>query len=429
MPIVNLTDTAKTEGSRLEIRDKKVRGLELRVSPTGSKRWVLRYRRKSDGTKRTHTLGQYPDMSLERARQSAQDARRDIATGGDPADDKRAWKASEPFRQVVAEWQKSHAEVNRSERVRKDDESMLKRYILPWIGDMKAGDLTRRELSKMLNDAKAATDGRKGHKKKGRNARRLTHRPNSVFGLTRAIIRWAVEQGIMTADPTLGMKRPLRKEVPRERELSPPEIVVFWKGLEGLAMTQGLRIALRLALVTAQRIGKVTGIAKDELVLDGLAPVWSLPRERTKNNEATRVPLSPLAVELIREAWGLSGDSPWLFPSRTTDVAIDGHAATTAILRGRAKLALKNFRVHDLRRTAATRMAEMGVNPYTVSLVLNHISTSKSTITSKVYLKYQFDREKREALHAWGARLERIIAGTDASDVAPLSAAQRQEAC
>jgi integrase len=326
-------------------------------------------------------------------------------------------KTAPLFREVVSEWQANHAAANRTERVRKDDASVFKIYILPAIGDVKAADITRRDLSKMLNTAKSATDSREGH-----SPRRLTHRPNRVFELTRAVIRWAVEQGILTADPTLGMKRPVKREAPRERELSPAEIATFWNGLDTLAITAGLRLAMKLSLVTAQRIGEVVGIAKAELALDGPAPVWVLPRERAKNDESTRVPLSPLGVNLIREAWALSGDSPWLFPSRTRDGPIDGHAAATAMCRGRDKLGIRNFRVHDLRRTAATRKAEMGTNPHTISLILNHVSASRGTITGKVYVQYSFDREKREALDAWGARFERIIAGTDSANVVPICA-------
>ncbi len=78
--------------------------------------------------------------------------------------------------------------------------------------------------------------------------------------------------------------------------------------------------------------------------------------------------------------------------------------------RARPVLGLGDFRVHDLRRTAATGMAELGVNPYTISLVLNHISAQKGTITSAVYVKYSYDKEKREALDAWGRRMEEILA-------------------
>jgi integrase len=414
-------ETVRTDQEREDIADADVRGLQLRVTAQGTKSWAVRYTRNTDGRRRRLTFGTFPGMSLEEARRRAHEELAAIGRGADPAAGVQERKAAPSFRDVVAEWQSAHAEANRSERVRKDDQSMLDRYILPAIGGVKATDIGRRELSKMLNDAKAATDGRQGRKKKGRQGRRLTHRPNRVFELVRAIMRWAMEQGILRADPTLGMKRPLRKEAPRERELSPAEIAVFWKGLDALAITPGLSIAMKLALVTAQRIGEVTGIAKSELVLDGPAPVWVLPHQRSKNNEGNRTPLSPLALRLVREAWVLSGESSWLFPSPKGDRPIDGHAAAVAIFRGRDSLGLPDFRTHDLRRTAATRMGEMGVNPHTISLILNHVSASKSTITNKVYLKYQFDREKREALTAWGARLEEIVSGLDGTNVVVLT--------
>jgi integrase len=416
-------ETVRTVQEREDVPDADVRGLQLRVTAQGTKSWTVRYTRSTDGRRRRLTLGVYPRMSLEEARQRAREELAAVGRGADPAAGIQERYAAPCLREVVAEWQASHAESNRSERVRKDDQSMLDRYILPAIGDMKASEIGRRELSKMLNDAKAATDSRQGHMKKGRKGRRLTHRPNRVFELVRAILRWAMEQGILNADPTLGMKRPIRKELPRERELSPAEIALFWKRVDSLAVTPGLRIAMKLALVTAQRIGEVTGIAKSELDLDGPAPLWVLPRQRSKNDQGNRTPLSPLALQLVREAWVLSADSSWLFPSPKGNGPIDGHAAAVAIFRGRERLGLPDFRTHDLRRTAATRMGEMGVNPHTISLILNHVSTSKSTITNKVYLKYQFDREKREALSAWGRRLEEIVSGLEETETSPLARA------
>ena len=75
----------------------------------------------------------------------------------------------------------------------------------------------------------------------------------------------------------------------------------------------------------------------------------------------------------------------------------------------------------NARRTAATRMAEMGIAPHTISLVLNHVSARQGTITGKVYVQYSYDREKREALTAWGARLERIVAGAEPNNVATIA--------
>ena len=416
-------ESVTTDQAQEEHRDTQERGLELRVTRAGSRTWAFRYRRNSDRRKRVVTLGRFPDFDLGEARRWAQDIRREVSRGGDPAAGIQERKGAPNFRELAAEWRTNHAELNRSGKVRGDDHSILKHYVIPVIGDIKVHDIGRREISSMLAEVRKAIDRRKGHTKKDEAPRRLTHRANAVFALVRSIMRWALGQGIIANDPTYGMKKPIKKEAARDRELSPDEIAIFWRNLDQLPTTPALKIAMKLSLATAQRIGEVCGIAKSELVLDGPAPVWMLPSGRTKNSEGHRIPLSPIAVSLIREALALqktkdgAPESPWLFPARAkrdgSNEPIEGHAATVALFRGRQNLGIAHFRIHDLRRTAATRMAEMGINPYTISLVLNHISASKSTITGKVYVQYSFDREKREALDAWSARLERIIAGED----------------
>jgi integrase len=428
---VRFVESVKADKAQEDHRDTHEQGLELRVTRAGVKSWAFRYRRSSDRRKRVITLGRFPDFNLSEARRWAQDIRREVTRGGDPASGVQQRKGAPTFRELASEWQSNHAELNRSGKVRGDDRSILKLYLLPVIGDMKVHDIGRREISAMLAEVRKAVDRRRGHTKKGNAPRRLTHRANAVFALVRSIMRWALGQGIIANDPTYGMKKPIKKEAARDRELSPAEIAMFWHNVDQLPTTPALRIAMKLSLVTAQRIGEVCGIAKSEVVLDGPAPVWMLPRGRTKNSEGHRIPLSPMAISLIREALALherKDVSPWLFPARVkregSDKPIAGHAATVALFRGRQNLGMAHFRIHDLRRTAATRMAEMGVNPYTISLVLNHVSASKSTITGKVYVHYSFDREKREALNAWSARLERIVAGNDTFGVMQLPVAK-----
>ena len=257
-------------------------------------------------------------------------------------------------------------------------------------------------------------------------SRKLTHRPNRVFELVRAIFRWAIGRDMIIINPTAGLQRPIRKEKPRERELSTGEIRVLWlalqraprsrekwkRQLDDFPMRKGTALTMLLALVTAQRIGEVSGIALTELDLNPAAPVWKIPGARTKNGEAHRVPLSNLALRLIEEARVLAGDSLWLFPNPSRDGPVHPHAATRALERARTSIGLDDFRVHDLRRTAATRMEELGTPPHVISHVLNHISVSKSTITKKVYSRYTYEREKRATLNAWGTRLEEIVAGT-----------------
>lgn len=428
-------ETAKASGPRSDIRDATVKGLELRVTAQGSKTWALRYRRQSDGTKRIVTLGGFPDYSLEEARDWAEDRKREIARGEDPAAKRQARKEAVTFEDLANDWIDRHGKINKSDRAVRDDRSMLKLHINPEIGSMKAIEVRKRDVIRLLDAVQAKVDARTADSK---HPRRMTHRPNRVFETVRAIFRWAIGRDVLQIDPTSGVAPPIKKEKARERELSPDEIRTLWTALGAtpierrklpkgsptgtravsdreLKMTRATALAIQIALVTAQRIGEVAGIAKAELDLNDIAPMWVIPGERTKNGEPNRVPLSPLAVKLIKAAAALSVENKkWLFPSAIDpEKAIDPHAPTKALERSREALGIDNFRIHDLRRTAATGMAELGINPHTVSLVLNHISVRRGTITGKVYDRYSYDREKREALNAWGVQLEKIISGAE----------------
>lgn len=451
------TVTFRVAGSstRNEWRDADIRGLELRVSKSGLKTWAFRYRRASDGTKRTITLGNFPDHSLDGARTWALGMRAAVAKNADPATEKlaakKARRAAETFSEIADEWIERHGKPSKSPRALADDVSMLNRHIRPEIGDKKACDVTKREVIALLDVVLAKADAR------GRGVgevRRMTHRPNRVFELVRAIFRWAVSRDLLKYDPTVGVSPPIKREKARERHLSAEEIKALWQALDGapvepvrerkadgsfrakndecaIPMTKAVALALKLALATGQRIGEVTGINRSELDLNDTAPVWTIPGERSKNREPHRVPLNSLALSLIATATELAGgDSEWLFPCTAgknrmaRSGPMDPHAPTKALERARDVIGLEYFRVHDLRRTVATRMAENGVNPFAISIILNHVSARRGTITSRVYNQYSYDKEKRAALDAWGARLEGILVGIDSENVVELKRSQ-----
>jgi integrase len=386
--------TAKAGVQRVEYRDGHTRGLVLRVTPTGTKTWAVVYRRRSDSRRRRYTIGAYPAYTLTEARNVAQEVLAAIARGEDPAGQAKIRQQAPTFQQLAEAWIKRHGRPNKSPRALYDDQLMLKREISPVIGAMKANEVTKRDIIDILDNLAA------------RGAR---VRSNRVFALLRAIYRWGISEDLITSDPTQGV-RPRTIERPRDRVLTDQEIVTFWHGLKDAPMGQSVATTLQLALVTGQRIGEIAGMAKAELDLSAQKRVWTLSGTRRKNKELTRVPLSPLAVSLIEAALIRSGDSSYVFPSAKGDGPITAHAATRAIGRSRPSLGLEHFRVHDLRRTVATGMASLGINPNTISLVLDHISATKGTVTGAVYVKYSFDREKREALELWAAHLSNLLA-------------------
>jgi integrase len=132
--------------------------------------------------------------------------------------------------------------------------------------------------------------------------------------------------------------------------------------------------------------------------------MWTIPAERSKNGLLHRVPLSPLALELLGEAKQLSA-SNWVFPGPKPTAHLAGDSVDHALQHSREMLKVSDLTPHDLRRTAASHMTGLGTSRLVVAKLLNHV---ESGITA-VYDRHGYDTEKREALEAWGRRLFKII--------------------
>ena len=214
------------------------------------------------------------------------------------------------------------------------------------------------------------------------------------------------------------------KETQRDRVLSEDEIKVFWNALDRfvdtdnekkLEMSVDVRLALKLQLLTAQRRGEIATAEIAEFDLD--TGWWTIPGHKAKNRLSHRVPLSPQSIEIVKQAMGLAGGSAFLFPSPWTGESIlpngekvDGKSITAdsltrAINENRAVIGIDNFSTHDLRRTAASMMTGMGIPRPVVSKILNHV---ESGITA-VYDRHSYDKEKRQALNAWGRKVDSIL--------------------
>jgi integrase len=395
----------------VDYRDEGCRGLELRVWSNGSRTWRADFTTKA-GLRRRMTLGPYAagqkdgGLTLKAAREKLRDLQRDVRDGADPVADARAHREADTFKQIAELWLEAKAKQGRSARAIADNRGMLVRYAYPAIGDLKAGDITKSRIVALLDDVAASTDARQ---KKGAG-RSLTHRPNRVFETVRAVFRWAHGRDMIEADPTHNLKRPIENEDARERVLSDDELKRAWEGLQN-AKRRGPALALILALLTGQRIGECGGIAKADVDLSDVAPGMTIQAADAKNRTTHRVPLSPAAVAILKEADRLSGRSPWMFPAPDAARAIDTDYLSTFWHDMRDGLGLGDVRAHDFRRTCATNLAQLRVARHVIGAVLNHKSVTASTITGKAYDRYQYDAEKREALTLWADKLASIVAG------------------
>jgi len=275
-----LTDRAlknlKPSGKLQEIADGQ--GLGLRVSPVGHITFQYRYR--FGGAPRRLKYGTYPEMSLSDARTAHREARKLLDRGIDPARHKLLTKREETLAETVAalvqEFKTRYIDQNH-----KTDEAgrMLDSYVIPEIGKLKAREVTRRELVQLLD------------KIVSRGAR---VQANRVTSLVKLLFQYGVERGIIESNPAADIRRRTIGgiEVPRERNLSFDEIKSLWNGLDDAFMSPGVRLALRILLLTGQRRGELQAALKRDVDLSNR--LWTIPAENSKNGKAHQVPSRPI---------------------------------------------------------------------------------------------------------------------------------------
>jgi integrase len=375
-------------------------GFGVRVAPTGRKTFIYLYRMPGEIKKRRLTLGNYPALSLAEAHLLYAEAREMVARGIDPGAKALTEKEEERKAPTVAglvdEYLKKWAEPRK--RSWATDKRIIEKDVLPEWGRRKAKDLTRRDVIRLLDNIV------------DRGAPIMANRTLAVI---RKMFNFAVARDIVPASPCAAIQTPSREQR-RDRVLSAEETKIFWHGLEGTRITEGIRLALKLQLVTAQRKGEV--ISAEWAEIDLQEKWWTIPAEKTKNRLPHRVPLSMLAIEILEAAKNLAGDSRWVFPSPRGAGHITPTAVDHALRIDLNTLEIDNFTPHDLRRTAASHMTSGGTLRLVVSKILNHV---ESGVTS-VYDRHSYDREKRQALDSWSRKVQAIIEGTETAKVIPL---------
>jgi integrase len=255
---------------------------------------------------------------------------------------------------------------------------------------------------------------------------------NRVHALCSKIGAFAVDAGLLAGNPFAQVPKRGVEQIGR-RVLSDDEIRLFWRLIVLPPVSRRVGLALRLALLTGARAGEVAGIARSELehLEEPERAAWIVPENRVKNGRAHYLPLSNLSRDTVHSALELIGDDQdFLLPSHSKKSAsVTAHALAVAMKRFAKKLAgtstaVKSWRAdaptpHDLRRTLATRLSQLGVSKEDRDAVLNHV---RSDVGSKHYDLYDRRAEKLRALTLWNDALAAILNNIGA-EVVPLKKA------
>jgi integrase len=373
--------------------DDDISGLGLRLRAGGSRSFVYQYKL---GTKhRRMALGVATPETVARARKTAGELHARVKLGQDPASDKveAQRQASETFLPNVEEF----LEIKRTE-YRPGSFREIRRHLLMHakpLHHLPAARITLRDVADLIS---AVT----------KQSGAVT--ANRVRSSLSVLFSWLIQNGRVPANPVVNSgKNPERA---RDRVLSADELKLVWNNLH----SDQFAAITKLLILTGQRANEIAGLCWSE-INDGQI---TLPAERTKNKRPHTLPLAPAASEIIQQQpvrddrdliFG-SGDGPFSGWSRCKE------RLDERITKANGGKPLPHWTHHDLRRSTATHMAEIGVLPHIVEAVLNHVSGHKGGIAG-VYNRATYQKDVRDALVRWADRLMATVEGRK-SKILPL---------
>jgi integrase len=416
---------AKPRRTRYDVTVTNRKGLMVRVHPSGVITFRFRYKRA--GETFVMVLGEYGKrgISLADAYKMHDQARSEIERGLDPIEEQtKRDQAVEQVRQeraaagTVADiveqfvhrklraerWDEEtgvwvrETKADKKARIRPRKrpevaESLLKANLVDKIGTEKARDITRRQLIQLLDDI---VD------------RGAPVTANRVYSLLKQCFEFAAAKDLIPASPMAGVLRPGGDEIPRDRTLNEDEVRAFWTTVDTAKMLDPTKLGLKLLLATAQRRGEITAARWPHFDFDNA--IWTIPAELSKNGKEHKVPLSPLALQILTELRAITGERQHVLASqhniKNPDKPYSERALSRAVRENEDHFGIAHFTPHDLRRTAASMMTAIGVPRLHVEKVLNHTLSD----IAEVYDRHDYFEEKRRALNRWAEHLQAIIA-------------------
>ena len=364
-------------------------GLRLRKGSGGKtlSTWILQYRRA--GASRRFLIGPAEALTPDAARAEAKKALAKIWQGGDPQGDRVDQRDSDrlTFRKAAEEYLATKQRHLRPRSFIEASRYLTARRYFGVLHSMPLNDITRQDVAAVI--------------------RKIAHESSDlVAGQARAkvsgLFTWCMQEGLLTgANPVVGTRKPVANR-PRDRVLSDSELAAIWK----VCGDDDFGKIVTLCFLTGCRRTEVGGMRWSEVDLD--KGVWVLPAERSKNHRPHALPLMRMMREILDTvphmasrdllfgSYSPKGFGAWDEGKRALDERLAGQ--------------VQPWKLHDIRRSVATKMADIGVQPHIIEQILNHVSGHKAGPAS-IYNKSSYEREVKAALAQWHDHLRTLVEG------------------
>jgi integrase len=369
-------------------------GLRLRRSGGRVvKTWVVQYRR-ARATRRM-AVGKVETVSPEQARLAARKLLGAVDQGHDPQaerDDRRD-KDKLSFRAAVAQYLEVKRGELRPATLQHTVAYLTRPQYFRALWSMPLDQVTRKDVAAQLLSI-ASHSGRPT--------------ANCARSALSAFYRWSLQHGLTDSNPVVGTRQP-KANPPRDRVLTDTELAAVWRAANG--MDDFSRIVRLLILLPCRR-QEVGSMAWSELDLDGGS--WTIPASRTKNNRAVTLPLTDMVLAIIQAVPQRAGRD-WLFGEHHQGGFCSWHKCK-GVLDTKTGIS-EVWNLHDIRRTVATRMADLGVAPHVIEQILNHQSGHKRGVGG-IYNRSSYLREVAAALALWADHVNALVTGGERKVVA-----------
>lgn len=402
-------------GKQFELIDNRESGLRIRAGER-SATWLLNTRL-HNGKRSRIKLGVWPSMGISDARKAAQSKKLEVSEGVDPNEAKR-----EAVRQSAL-----------ATAARRSLRDVLDRYQTAKLVELRRGDEVRRALDGPSGVLRALSDRDINAIARAdvadairQHARKSPIAANRGLSYAQAFFNWCVAEGELEASPAATIRKP-SKERPRDRCHSLQELREIWEAAGTLGYPFGP--LYRLIILIPMRREEIAAMPLSELDLGrdnaSVNATWTLRAERTKRENALRVPLSGLARSIIKNAiadsarpedselvFTMTGDTPvsgFTKAKRRLDAAILSARKKAAETAGDNAVPMPHWTIHDLRTTFSTLACdELGVDMAVADRILNHVATASTSKIKRIYNRSELFEPRKDALAKWADLIERL---------------------
>ena len=367
------------------------------MTPSGKKTFALRYRDLA-GEQSRITLGEYsPNFTLANARDRVREIKQGLANGTDPKAEvtKRRNEATEAeryrytFAQLARDFEARHLPTLRP-KTSSEYQRIIRNILVPEFGSLSVESIRRRHVFAL-------------HERIGVDEQH-PRTANFAKAVLSKMFTFAIEREYIEANPALNVASHKAGKVRRDRFYTADELRAIWNAIE--QQQDPVRSYFKMLMLTGQRRTETLKARWENIDLQ--RGTWTIPATDTKNKLEHVLPLSSQVAEILAELHQLTGRSDYVFesPINPGKPLNWTHKATERI---KELSGVDDFRIHDLRRTSATYMAELGVDRTVLGKVLNHKGIAQDDSVTAIYDRSRYFDEVRRALQRWAFRLEGIL--------------------